>query len=278
MARSIDEIYDSLIEQKEDLSSLDVYAPVGESYANLLNDITSASKVAFWRMAYYVVASFAYTMEVLWDLFKVEVNELVAQAKYGSLRWYVAQALLWQYGDSLSFSNNFPVYDPVDITKRLVTHASAIEDTGAAATVFVKCAKTDQAGLAPLSTVELSAFTAYMDDVKPAGIKLICSSLNADELVVNMVITYDPIRIQAEVETEVEAAIAAYLTELPFDAKFRRLAFEDALQQVEGVEQIKLLSLEGVQGVVVSLIDQEYIASAGYMTFDSVNSTITYAT
>lgn len=276
MARSVETIYNTLIAEKESLSSLDPLAPAGESYSGLLAAITSSSKVAFWRLTFYVVAYFTHLQEVLWDAFKVEVNDLLSQAKYGSLRWYVAQALLWQFGDTLTFDDNFPVYATIDPSKRLVTHASAIEDSGQAASVFIKVAKTNAGNLVPLTSPELTAFTAYMNQIKPAGIQLDCSSLNADTFVVEMTITYNPIRLQADVQSDVEDAIKAYLKALPFDARFRRLAFEDALQAVDGVEQIDIVSMEGYQGIVATLITQEYVSAAGYMTWDQVNSSITY--
>ncbi len=275
MARSVQTIYDSLIAEKESLSSLDSLAPMGETYSSLLASITSASKTAIWRLILYVVAYFTHLQESLWDLFKIELEALLAKAKYGSLRWYVEQAKAFQFGDTLTFQGNFPVYDPIDLSARIVTQASAQEDAGASASIFVKVAK-GTAILVPLSSPELAAFTAYMNDVKPAGISLSIISLNADTLRLVMEIGYDAIRPLADVQVDLENAIINYLKGLPFDGKFRRLAFEDTLQAVPGILTISTTSMLGFQGLVQTTILQEYVAGAGYMTWDEANSTITY--
>ena len=273
MARTIQEIYDSIIAEKESFSSLDGLLPLGTDYNSLLSELSSVSKVAVWRLWAYVIAWFSWVLETLWDHHKIEVEEIAARAKYGSLPWYVDQAKLWQNGDVLTYIDGFPGYAIVDASKRLVTQASANEDSFPAQ-VFLKVAQGIDP-LTPLSAQDLTEFTAYINQVKPAGIKVIVSSLNADTLRVDMTIGYDPILDPTDVEQAVIDAINAYLKSLPFDGRFTRLAFEDAIQAVTGVKTISPTTLEGFQGAVVSLISQEYVAQAGYMTFDEVQSNIT---
>lgn len=274
MARSIQEIYDSIIQEKETFSSLDGLLPLGTDYAALLSDLSSASKVAIWRLWAYVIAWFSWILENLWDQHKAEVEAIANAAKYGSLPWYVSQSKLWQDGDTLTYVDGFPGYAVVDASKRKVTQASAVEDIFPAQ-VFLKVTQGEDP-LTPLAQADLTEFTAYVNQVKPAGIKVVVSSLNADTLQVNMNVGYDPILNPSVVSLNVEAAINSYLKNLPFDGRFTRLAFEDAIQSVAGVKTISLVTLEGLQGAVVTLIDQEYVAQAGYMAFDSLLSSITY--
>lgn len=273
MARTIKEIYDQIIVEKETFSSLNGLLPLGTDYDTLLNELSSSSKVAVWRLWAYITAWFAWIMENIWDAHKAEVEAIANAAKYGSLPWYVAQSKLWQDGDTLTYVDYFPAYAVVDPTKRKVTQASAVEDS-IPGQVFLKVAQ-GTGILSPLIPADLTEFTAYVNQIKPAGIKVVVSSLNADTLVVNMAITYDPILNPVTVKSNVEAAIAAYLAALPFDGRFKRLAFEDAIQLVDGVKTIQANTLEGYQGAVVTLINQEYVTQAGYMTYDAILSTIT---
>ncbi len=56
MARKILEIYDEIIEEKELQPSLTGLLPLGETSDNLLDDLTSGSKVAVWRLWAYLTA------------------------------------------------------------------------------------------------------------------------------------------------------------------------------------------------------------------------------
>lgn len=272
MARTIQQIYDEIITEKETFSSLSGLLPIGTTYNDLLSELSSSSKVSIWRLLVYVVAVSHWVLETFWDLFKVDVQSLIAQQKYGTLPWYVKISKEFQLGDTLIMNGNFPGYAVIDESKQIVTHASAIEGGG---TVFVKVAKTGVSGLEKLDVVELPQFEAYIDKMKLAGVSLIASSLNADELIIDVEIEYDPILDPVDVESNVVAAIEDYLNNLPFDARFERLAFEDAIQGVDGVGGIIINSLTGVSGAVPVVFTQNYIAQAGYMTYDDVSSTLT---
>jgi len=244
MARTIQEIYDSIITEKEGFSSLDGLLPLGTDYSSLLADLSSTSKVAVWRLWAYVVAWFSWILENLWDQHKAEVEAIANAAKYGSLPWYVSQSKLWQDGDTLTYVDGFPGYAVIDASKRKVTQASAVEDVFPAQ-VFLKVAQGADP-LTPLAPSDLTEFTAYVNQIKPAGIKVVVSSLNADTLQVNMTIGYDPILNPGVVSLDVETAIEEYLKSLPFEGRFTRLAVEDAIQAVAGVETISRVTLEGL--------------------------------
>lgn len=272
MARTVQQIYDLIIQEKESLSSLDGLAPEPETYTALLAAFSTSSKVGIWRLWAYVTAVVTAVLENLWDIFKSEVTALVNAAKPGTLGWYVEIARLFQLGDPLILVGNYPAYATINALNQIIAQASANEDGG---TVFVKVAKMGAMELEPLTAGELTQFTAYMNQRKFAGVSLNVSSLNADQLQVVITIKYDPILDQSVVLSNVEAAINTYLQALPFDGVFRRLGFEDALQAVEGVIGVELTTLTGVQGLNTTVFTQTYLAQAGYMNYDQTNSTIT---
>ncbi len=274
MAREVETIYNEMITEKESLSSLSTLTPTPETYTEITSDLSSSSKVAIWRLMIWVVAQSIAFLEGLWDTFEANILTSIANQKFGSLRWYVSVSKEYQHGDALVDVNGFPGYSVIDTTKQIITQAAAFEGSGI---VFVKVAKDDgSGGLEALTSPELSGFESYINKRKVAGVQLVASSFDADDLQLDCVIGYDPIIPLATVQASVEAAVEAYLQALPFDSVFKRLALEDALQGLDGVETIDITSMVGVQGAQTVIIDQEYAARAGYMTLDLGNSNITY--
>ena len=56
LARTILEIYDSIIAEKQNMASLNALQPSIDSSQDLLNDLTSSSKVAVWRLWAFITA------------------------------------------------------------------------------------------------------------------------------------------------------------------------------------------------------------------------------
>ncbi|MEM7372826.1 MAG: hypothetical protein AAF587_29665 [Bacteroidota bacterium] len=272
MARTIQEIYDSIIQEKESMTQLNALTPLSETNANLLSDLTSTSKVAIWRLMIFLFSVATYTLEALWDSYKADVQVLLDNQIFGTNPWYVKIAKQFQSGYTLTVINDQFQYATVDESAQIVTHASATDSGGF---VFIKAAKDGSGSLEPLTANELTEFSAYMEQVKIAGVQMIVSSLDPDALRWVAEIGYDPILPAATVQTNIESQVQDFLQTLPFDGTFNRLDFEDVLQQVNGVETVDTTSLQAYVGTQPNTIDQEYISASGYMTFDSANSTIT---
>ena len=149
--------------------------PAATSSTGLLDDLTSGSKVAVWRLWAFVGAVSIWTHEQLFDLFKIEVNASVAAAKAGTLPWYHAQVLAFQFGDSLVYLGGQYRYAANDPDSRIIALASVEERPDGL--VLVKVAKT---GPAKLDETELAALNSYLQRVKFAGTKLAAISLEAD--------------------------------------------------------------------------------------------------
>ena len=272
MARTIQQIYDEIITEKETFASLNGLLPDGTRYDNLLSELSSASQVASWRLFVYIVAVGHWVLETFFDAFVVDVKEIAARAIPGTLRWYAERAKEFQLGDTLEVIEDKATYAVIDETKQIVTNASATENSGL---VFIKVAKTVTNVLVALDAGELTQFDAYMHDIKFAGVFLNISSLNADALLAIMEVVYDPILDPLIVQANVIAAINTYISNLPFDANLKRIALVDQIQEVEGIIDVIIASLQGKQGLTIYEIDREYTPQAGYMIFDEGNSTIT---
>lgn len=267
MSRTIAEIYDSLIAEKEAQGALDGLLPAPETFTNLLDAVTSNSKVGIWRMWAALVSVGHWTHEQLFDIFKTEANAIAAAAPAGTSLWYQEQFLAFQFGDALEYINSKYQYAVIDPTKRIVKRC-AIEERSDGV-VVAKVAKEGVTGSPePLDGTELAAVQSYGAKKKFAGTKLAVLSLNADVLDVMFEVFYDPIIPLVTVQAGVQAAIDAYIQNLPFNAKFSVTKFTDAIQGVIGVKDLQFGTASATPaGGSATGFTLTYISASGYFEY-----------
>lgn len=289
MARTIQEIYDSMITEKETFSSLDELVPNPESSQTFLQDLTSASKVAIWRLLMWVVAFAIFTHESLFDVYAATVEERAKDIIPATSRNLVIVAKEFQYGDDLVFDDATGKFSYVDTTspdaldKQIVSQASVLD---ANRVVTYKIAKDDGAGgLEKLDTAEKTAFETYIDQTKVAGTKTIVITDDADFLKVAYTIQYDPLVLKADgslIEDgsfPIQEAIDAYIQGLPFDSEFRVMDLTDSIQLARGVNnavadvvEAKGVSIDDYQNILNDT-RESYLPVAGHMkTVDETGS------
>ena len=216
-----------------------------------------------------------WTLENLFDAHKDEVSRIIATQKPHSLQWYVTMAKAFQFGVALpEDGDTYLVVPPADPTVLIISNAAAVELVNL---VRIKAAKMVSGSLAPLSTIELTAFTAYMAKIKDAGVRLQCTSSVADTFQPTMAIYYDPLvlkndgsRIDGTATTPVKDAVNAFLDTLPFNGVFVLNSFIAAMQAVPGVVIADVQSVQAFYGSVPpEVIDVQYTPDAGYMALDT---------
>lgn len=227
MARSLTEI------QNEIIADVNTELP----------DLSSSSQTALWRLWTFVVASAIYLHEVLWDLFKEELEEIAAEAKVGTAEWLQSKALVFQYSPTepqvLEVVDFVPRYVTIDEGLRIIDVASVKQQTNRR--VVVKVAKDDgSSGLIALDAMELSAFRSYIRAIQFAGTSVDVQSANADKLYIEMTVYYDGQFVQSVVSTNVKSAINNYIQNLEFDGLVYVNKFIDAIQAVDGVKDLKI--------------------------------------
>ena len=117
-ARTINEIQTEILYNKDSASELDALSILtAPEQAN----VDSGSKVSEWRLWVWVTAVAIWTLEKLFDIFKIEVEERIAATRVHTRRWYREKALAYQYDDTLNESD---VYDVIDPDKQIVKYAS----------------------------------------------------------------------------------------------------------------------------------------------------------
>ena len=205
-----------------------------------LSGLNSVSNSAIYTLWKYIVAAQMYLLEVLWDLFKVDLETIVTNAAVGTNQWFKSKMLLFQYDATtpqvLQVDSNFAVnYTTIDATKRIVTRCAV--KTTATRTVLIKLAKSEPP--VALSAPELVAANAYVDDLAFAGINYIISSTASDKLLVDASIYYDG-QYSAVISANVITSINTYLANIDFDGSFKLSALVDAIQSTTGVTDVVL--------------------------------------
>lgn len=265
MARTIDEIQQGML---DGIAADPVLSLVA----------TSTSKVSIFRLFTRIVATAIWTLEVLFDTLKAELNELLAALKPHTLRWYAGKAKAFQYGYDLAVDSD--TYDNTgeteeDIDASLIVKYSAVTE-GNDGKLRIKVA-TESTDLEPLSAPQLEAFTEYMQRIKDAGVKLLIESNAADKLKLSLKIYYDPLilngvgqRIDGSDLEPVQTAVKTYLKNLPFNGTFVLAFLVDALQLVDGVVIPHIVTAEASYGAFdFSTINVQYLPDAGYLRFEN---------
>ena len=231
MARKIETIKAQIIAQK--------------NASTVLSGLTSPSQTAKFNLWAYITAVAIGIFEQIQDVFKADMEAIVAKSAPSTYVWIREKAKLFQYGSSvlLNLTDYTYYYSAPDTEKQIVTRVSVSKGTNKQ--VLIKVAKEEP----PVSFTsgELSAFQAYIDEVCSAGIDYKVSSADSDKLYVKAEIFYQG-QFSSTISDDVITAIDAYLANLSspenFNGVVRVSALQDAIQNVTGVQDVVLLEVK----------------------------------
>lgn len=232
------------------------------------------SAVELDRFFIFAIAFCAWTLDSLFDLLKLDINEIISSMKPHSLRWYAQKAKAFQYGYNLVLESDY--YDNTGIDETLVANSKIISNAAVVEQqrgLRIKVATDNGTDLQPLNFAQLTAFKAYMKQVKDAGVKLDITTAVADDLSLSLRIVYNPLvlnaagqRIDGTSQTPVQDAIRLYLKNLPFNGVFSLQKLVDVLQLVDGVSDLNVDSATARYGALpFSSINISYLPDAGYL-------------
>jgi hypothetical protein len=269
MARSIETIYSLIIAEKEAHSELD--------------SLNSTSATAIWRLWAWITAAVLFTVESMHDLFRIEIETTLQTLKPGTLPWYQSIILAFQYGDALTWSNLKYIYQVIDPSKWVIKQCSVTEGNRG---LVIKVAGEADGELVELSTEQETALSAYIGRIKYAGTKVSLVNSPANKLKIVAEVYYDPLILKADgtditgSDKPVETAIQEYLRNLPFNGRLKRTAIEAAILAVDGVNDVKITSLEHKYGSgSYNSIEVSWIPESGYFKIDTLfplSNTLTY--
>lgn len=274
MARTIQQIYDEMVAEKQSMSNLNLLQPNIDNSQNLLNDLTSSSKVAIWRLIFFVIAVSIWSLEKLFDQQKTEIEERAAELVTGTTLWYRDQALIFQNGDTLTWDGNKYSYPSINESAKIIKRAAVIEAGGQ---VRIKVAKLTSGLPVPLSLSEKTSFEAYINKIKFAGTNVDIISLSSDLLKISYKIVYDPLVLNLNGELisnttikPIELAITNHIQNLPFNGVLNLTKLTDEVQKASGVIDAIINSAEAKYGSIpYQPIIENYNAVSGHMSVDS---------
>jgi hypothetical protein len=284
MARTTQEIFDSMVAEGIRLATAQGNTAAVGMFAN-------TSKVAIWRLLFYVQAFAIMTFEKLMDAFGISIDARIATLKPGKLSWYRQKAKDFQFGfplytESDEFDNTGYTDAEIEASK-IIAYAACTETTlNGVRVVLLKVAKLNGTDLEPLSNTEFAAFESYMQTkVKFAGTTLIIYNQVADLLKAEVDVYYNPLLLDTNgLRTDaagypVRDAAELYPTQLEFDGEFTNAGFIDALQSCYGVSRRKV-NLKRMErkpaGGAYQSVGSSFIPFAGYCKFDTGGLVINY--
>ncbi|MCO5229615.1 MAG: hypothetical protein M9958_00525 [Chitinophagales bacterium] len=265
MSRSIKEIYNAIVNEKQTFSELNSLLPDYPSdtaFGSLLADLSSNSKVAIWRLWVFITAVAIYYHERIFDKHKEEVQDIANSMQVGKLEWYASESRKFQLGFPLAFNNTTFRYYYLDSTSedavnaRIINRVSAREVFSTNFTgIRIKVAKSIGVDLNAISEDELEAFKFYIQRIAFAGIPVDVWSKEADKLKYNIRIWFDGVLPENDILTAIQQAINSYLIAIPFDGMLYRNKLIDTLQELTPVRDVEIVSLQSQRANSVLWID-----------------------
>lgn len=238
------------------------------------------SSASIENILFYCFAFAIWTLEVLFDKHRTEVERRIEQLEPHTLRWYVNKAKAFMYGYQLVKDADY--YDTTDMSEtdidkaRIVKYAVASESN---TVVYLKVAARGEDGQpAKLNASQFASLTSYMNSVKDAGVAIKLVNENADRIRINMVVYYDPTVMNSDGAVSdgtqpVLEAVKTVITNLPFNGVFRKSDLLAAIIDVSGVEVVDIVSVKvktanAADFADVVGYDKPY---SGYYAIDSLN-------
>jgi hypothetical protein len=224
MARSITEINEQIVEARAQQPGLEA--------------LNSSNKMAVWRLWAYITAVAIATLEQLFDLFKLDVTDLLRRKSPGSLPWYRSTAMLFRPGSTLTYDPEGRPHYPNDGQPTIIDQCSVLEANSG---LVIKVAKREGDNLTSLTDDEMRGFVAYMQAVKYAGTPIRFISGPAVFLDIKLDVYYDPMVLRSDgllFNSAHEVAVDAVknlLRSLPFDGRLLRSQIVETLRAQEGI-------------------------------------------
>lgn len=236
------------------------------------------SAVSLERIIIYIVAVAIWVLESLFDQHKADVDARIEEILPHRPKWYRDKALAFMKDRTLMGDTDR--YDTTGMTDsaieaaRVVKYAAAAESEDSSI-LTVKIATSGDGGLQSLDAETETEFTAYMKEIKDAGVRLQVVNKEADSFSCTLAIYYDAMLTEETVKTAVEEAVEEYVQGLPFNGEYTNMALVDRLQQVEGVRIAEVRASSACpHGGAVQQIDAKYSPVAGYMKVGQITPTM----
>ena len=270
--RTLDDIKQELHKtfmQSADLAELYGYN-VGDNFDERF------SLVSLERFILYIVAFCAYTVEQLIYATRAEIEERIMSLTPGRPAWYAQKMRDFLLGKTLAEGSD--TYENVTEEERIslavIKHAVAI-DNNTTHKLIIKIAGEDGDGnLTPFTDeAVVTQIKEYINRIKYAGVATELINQEGDTFDCSLKVWYDPLKTPEQVTLDVNDAIKAYLTGLPFNGEYSNMALVDRLQELDGVKIVELVSATATPAgsTQAEVVDGKLYPVAGYFKSRNVS-------
>ncbi|REH00262.1 nucleotidyltransferase [Flavobacterium aquicola] len=278
MARTVTQIHDGML---TDITSNEVLS----EYLN------SNSIYAIYRLFTFIIAYALWVFENILDNHFFEINDKLANQKAGTLPWYRAMALRFQYGfdlvqDKDYFDNDYANTEQIENSK--IIKYCAVNEATDSSRVIIKIAGEVDGVLSDFTDpAQVEAIEAYFEEIKVAGTKITIINYKADKLFLNLRIKRDALILtdtgmsKLNGNYPINEALQEFMKELKFNGELQLSALIDKIQLVPGVLDATILSAESswiepeLDGYgIPQPIFISKVAESGYfkiVTFDNIS-------
>jgi len=257
MARKISTIKEAIRVEKNSGTVLDniLFAEEGGSRVGVLNNVADVVSVAI------------NVHEQIFDELKKEVNQIAANAIPSTENWLNQKVKEFQYSAEIpqfiQFIDNVPKYEIVDTTLRIITRSSVLSVGNGRVTV--KAGKSEPP--VKLAAGELTALQQYVSDIFGAGPFIVVISRDADKIYIDADIYYNGQFVDS-IQDSVKLALTNYLNTLPFDGVILISKLQDAIQGVEGVNDVVINEVRARGDNTIfsnaSIVTRQWTTLSGY--------------
>jgi len=264
MARTKDEIFEGLIAAKDASPTLSAV-------------LTSNSKASFYQSLFTVISEEVGEFELEFDLFVSKMDALLDEKQVMTIAWWYYISFAFQIGDAVLFDGaGQSYYDVIDEDLQIVKFSSPT-DAGSA-DVILRVAGESGGLPVKIEGVELAAFTAYIEVIKPAGYNITIISEDGDEVTLVASAVIDPQVINVNdgtlisdpTQIPVEDAIIEYISNFQrneFGNTFRVNNLLQYIINVNGVTDFIISSFEKKSSIDPSYIDVLALAGLKFNAF-----------
>ena len=209
------------------------------------------SKVSFESMIFYAFAFAVWSLEMILDLFKTEIQNKVEGAYIANSSWWHAQVMLFQKGIGLVMN---PVtfifgYATIDISKQIIKRSAVRQNVDGICKVQLFVATETGTDITALTNDDKVLFEAYANSIKPAGVLVEVITGTGDVVDFGITVDYNPLVLDSTGKLIIAAtypvidAIKAFISNLndnDFGGKLNITKLMDAIQIVDGVVDISI--------------------------------------
>lgn len=260
---------------------------IREKYGLSANDSFDEkfSKVSLENIYFFIVAAAIFALEAIFEQFRADVDNRIAEAVLASIPWYHKVCMDFQYGDELAYDEKTKTfgYAGVNESKKLIKYA-AVRENASGINILVSG---DENGVPKaLSDDVLTVFKTYLNKRKPAGVLFQVYSYDPDLIQLDLTVQYDPMLLNADgsiigdtAKFPVESAVKEYLSGIVYGGTFNKTKLVDAVQSATGVVDVVLGDVRTkpmTRSEFLLAQGNNVVSVSGAFAVDSLKNTISY--